>query len=195
MTDIVHSEPLSAQYLNFITAYVNCLDLEKAAVESGLQPEMGKVLYKRPRVREEIDKRLAAINGTVNHTIAQRRILSVEELDTNLRQVIKLTKKQILSAPPLARAKVDAIELGYKRVGLLIDGDFIPDGGSAAAAAPKGDEAPRIFRGDGRTILTHEISEKKTITTTQEVAPPPPQPVLKPVAPVVDGEKDPWENF
>lgn len=189
--EIVLTEPICKQYLDWITQYVNCQDAEKAAIAVGLPAEMGKKLYRRAAIRAEIDKRMAAINGTVAAIIAHKRVVTVELLDQNLGQIIKLTKKQILAAPPLAAAKVKALELGYRRVGLLIDGDFIPDNNSQTA---KPEEAPRIFRGDGRTILTHEITETHKVTRQQEIPseiPPPP----KPTPPVIEGGKDPWENF
>jgi len=180
--------PLSAKFEKFITAYLNTLDLDKASIEAGFQPETGRSLYKRPAIRSEIERRKKAIEAEVNHQIAKKRVVGVDALDKNLMQVVRLAKKDLVESPALAASKVKAIELGYQRVGLLVDGNFIPD---ASTEVGKPDEAPRIFRSAEQSILTHQITETRQIVTTKEIlsssAP------AKPSPPTIDA--DAWADF
>lgn len=182
------TEPLGKQLLDFVEAYVNCLDLDRAAVHVGLQPEMGRSLYRRPRVRAEIDRRLEAIESETNRAIAKKRIIDVETLDHNLKRVITISKKELLATPALAAPKVKAIELGYRRVGLLIDDNFVPDEGTVGS---RPNETPGIFRTAERHILTH------TVTETHEKVVAPEAPLPKPAPRVIDAEPidDAWKNF
>jgi hypothetical protein len=184
--------PFSAQISKFIDSYISTQDLEKAAVEARYQPEMGRQLWKRKSVREEIERRMAAIEGEVHKQIAKKRIVTVDALDKNLMQVVRLTKTDIKESPTLAASKVKAIELGYQRTGVLIDGNFIPDAGSEAN---KPDEAPRIFRAQEQSIITHQITETRQVVTSRSVeasAPP-----MRQSSPTIDADpnSDPWAKF
>lgn len=182
--------PLSARILRFVDAYVSCRDLEKSAIEVGLDPEKGKSLYRRAVIRAEIDKRIAAVDAETAKLLAKRRVVTVEALDKNLMHIVTMPVKALKEAPALATSKVRAIELGYQRVGLMIDGNFIPDGSSEAAKAT---EAPRIFRATEQTILTHQVTTQTV--TRREVAAVPGVAAHVPVTIEADGEDDPWANF
>lgn len=184
--------PLSAQIQSFITAYLESNDLEKAAVAAGYQPEMGRVLYKRRLIRAEIDRRKSAVEAEVHHQIAKRRIVTVDALDRSLMKVVRLSKADIKVAPSLAAPVVRAIELGYQRTGILIDGNFIPDAGTEAN---KPDEAPRIFRATEQSIITHQITETRQTVTTRAVEAS--QGAAKPSEPpTIDApQDDPWAKF
>lgn len=187
--------PLSAQVQAFITSYLNTEDLEKAALNAGFEPQIGKQLYRRKAIREEIDRRMAAVKGHVEKLIAQRKVVTVDALDRNLMRVVSLPTKAIKEAPALAASKVRAIELGYQRTGILIDGNFIPDAGSDAN---KPDEAPRIFRATEQSIITHQVTETHQTVTTRAVAGATP-PVRHAEPPTIDADpdapEDPWARF
>lgn len=195
MTDAIEGTitlPLSAQYEKFVTAYLNTNDLDKAAVEAGFQPEMGRHLYKRRAIRAEIDRRKAAVEGEVHKLIAKKKVVNIEALDKNLMQVVRIPAKELKETPALAASKVRAIELGYQRTGILIDGNFIPDAGSDAN---KPDEAPRIFRATEQSIITHQITETRQVVTNRAVAGTvlPVRP--KPAEPPTIDAADPWAAF
>lgn len=178
--------PLSATFEKFICAYLNTLDLEKASIEAGLQPETGRALYKRPAIRSEIERRKKAIESEVHSQIAKKRVVGVDALDKNLMQVVRLAKKDLVESPALAASKVKAIELGYQRVGLLVDGNFVPDAGTEVG---KPDEAPRIYRSSEQSILTHQIETRQIVTTREVTVAAPAKPEPKTI------DADAWDNF
>jgi hypothetical protein len=185
--------PFSAQIQKFIDAFVQCQDLDKAAIEASATPEQGRIWWRRLPIKEEIQRRLDNVKSEVDKIVAKRRIVTVDALDTNLMRVVSLTKKDIKESPTLAASKVKAIELGYQRTGILIDGNFIPD---AWTEANKADEAPRIFRAAEQSIITHQITETHQTVTTRAVAGavPPSRPAPSP--PTIDAElDDPWAKF
>ncbi len=179
---------LSGAEYKFIDAYTQCRDAAKAAVEAGFQARSGNTIYRRPHVHAEIVRRMKNQEQETDKLIAKKRVVNVEVLDRHLMQVVTIPRKSLLETPSLATPKVNAIELGYRRIGLLMDDNFVPDAGSIAAS----DEAPRIFRPlSEQTIITHRITETREVVTAKvaDAAPAPP-----PAPPTIEGE-DPWKNF
>lgn len=178
--------PLSATFEKFICAYLNTLDLEKASIEAGLQPETGRALYKRPAIRSEIERRKKAIESEVHHQIAKKRIVTVDALDRSLMRVATFSKKELKETPALAAPMRAAIELGYQRTGILVDGNFVPDAGTEVG---KPDEAPRIYRSSEQSILTHQIETRQIVTTREVTVAAPAKPEPKTI------DADTWDNF
>src|ERR1700732_2988558 len=124
--------PLSASELRFVEAYISCRDVAKAAVEAGYPSKDGVGLYRRKAINAEITRRSQPIEAEIAKAIVKKRTINVEMLDSNLKQVINIPRKILEATPSLATPKVNAIEMGYKRVGLLLDGNFVPDAASGA---------------------------------------------------------------
>jgi hypothetical protein len=184
--------PLSAQELRFVDAYSECRDVAKSAVSAGYPSKAGTGLYRRKAVHEEIQRRMDTINGETAKLIAKKRIVNVDALDRNLMRVVTIPVKVLRETPTLAASKVRAIELGYQRTGMLLDGNFVPDGSSG----PSKEQAPRIYRPVEQTIITHQIETRQVVTQRggQPYSPQVPQAAVK-NPPTIDAEPDSWENF
>jgi len=171
----------------FVDAYCECRDVGKAAIEAGLPPRLGPALYRRPQVHDEITARLQNITNEHDKLIAQRRVVNVDMLDTHLKKVITIPRKQLFETPSLATPVVNAIELGYRRVGLLIDDNFLPD----ASAGPAREEAARIYRpAEQTTIITHRVQETREVTVTKRAEEP-----AKPAPKTIDACDPAWQDF
>ena len=106
---------------------------------------------------------------------------------------VRIPRKTLEATPSLATPKVNAIELGYQRVGLLLDGNFVPD----ASSGPTQQEAPRIYRPAEQTIITHQITETRQVvrqTAPMEVIQERIRAMTTP-PPTIDAEPDPWADF
>ena len=189
--------PLAPQLLRFVDAYCACRDVKRAALEAGFAERDGTALYRRKPVFEEIARRMEPVEKEIALQLVKKRMVNVEELDKQLMQVVKIPRKTLEETPSLATPKVNAIEMGYKRVGLLLDGNFVPD----ASSGPAQQEAPRIYRPAEQTIITHQITETRQVvrqTAPQEVI----QERIRQLTtrPPIDvtpetEEDDPWKNF
>lgn len=176
---------LNPEEYKFVDAYLECRDVGKAAIAAGLPARMGPPLYRRENVHAVIAERMSNIEQEHDKLVATRRLVHIEMLDKNLAQVITLPRKALLENPSLATPKVNAIELGYRRVGMLIDDNFIPDGSSGPAQV----EMARIYRpSEQTTIITHQITETRQIVT-KKTAEPNPEP------PVIDAGDPMWGDF
>ena len=192
-TDTAIAAPLQPQVLRFIDAYCACRDVKRAAIEAGYGSKDGPGLYRRAAVHAEITRRLGNIEGEVDKIIAKKRVVNVEALDRELMQVVRIPRKTLEATPSLATPKVNAIELGYQRVGLLLDGNFVPD----ASSGPTQQEAPRIYRPAEQTIITHQITETRQVvrqTAPMEVIQERIRAMTTP-PPTIDAEPDPWADF
>jgi hypothetical protein len=167
--------------------------VKRAAIEAGYGSKDGAGLYRRAAVHAEITRRLGNIEGEVDKIIAKKRVVNVEALDHELMQVVKIPRKVLLETPSLATPKVNAIEMGYKRIGLLIDDNFVPD----ASSGPQAEQAPRIYRPAEQTIITHQITETRQVvrqTAPMEVIKERIRAMTTP-PPTIDAEPDPWADF
>jgi hypothetical protein len=192
-TETAIAAPLQPQVLRFIDAYCACRDVKRAAIEAGYGSKDGPGLYRRAAVHAEITRRLGNIEGEVDKIIAKKRVVNVEALDRELMQVVRIPRKTLEATPSLATPKVNAIELGYQRVGLLLDGNFVPD----ASSGPTQQEAPRIYRPAEQTIITHQITETRQVvrqTAPMEVIKERIRAMTTP-PPTIDAEPDPWADF
>jgi hypothetical protein len=187
--------PLEPQLLRFVDAYCACRDVKKAALEAGYAAKDGMSLYRRKPVFEEIRRRMEPIEKALAVQIVKKRTINVEMLDANLKQIITIPRKTLEETPSLATPKVNAIEMGYKRIGLLLDDNFVPDAGSDAA---KANSAPRIYRPAEQTIITHSITETRQVVTNRPTDEQIRDRVWKMTSPTtIDAavEDDPWKDF
>jgi hypothetical protein len=161
--------PLPERILRFCDHYVHSRDLKKAAIACGFEPEDGSKLFRFQRVKDEIKRRTALVEGEDAKLIATERAkvrkVNTPALDKALMEMVKIKPKDVLGAPTLAASKVKAVELGYRRLGLLVDDNFIPD----VPTGPVQVQSPRIFRPTEQTILTHQETITHEVRTTREV--------------------------
>ena len=186
--------PLEPQVLRFVDAYVSCRDVKKAALEAGFAAKDGMGLYRRKPVFEEIARRMEPIETAIAVQVVKKRTINVEMLDKELKNVITIPRKSLEATPSLATPKVNAIELGYKRVGLLLDDNFVPD----ASSGPAKEEAPRIYRPSEQTIITHQITETRQVVTNRATDEQIRERVRKMTSPTTIDAKiddDPWKDF
>lgn len=171
--------PLSKAQLVFCEKYAHCQDLAQAAVEAGAAPEMGKEWYQSRKIRTEIKRIQNLVEKEKARIEARRNIVKLEKLDEHL---MKLVEADYEKEPRLAPTKLSAVELGYKRAGILMDGNFIPEQGGGAATNP----GARIYRSlETNTLITHEIITHKS--STREIVAPAPQQAFK--GQVIEGNR------
>lgn len=136
--------PMAAQVQRFITHYVNCRDLKEAACKVSLMPEMGEKLFKQPKVRTAIQKRINLVETEIAKQTAKAQLLTVPLLDASLVEEVKSRKN--------GHIRIRAIELGYKRTGLIRDGEFY------VAPDPNANKnAPSIYQ-------SKQITMRRTVT-------------------------------
>lgn len=144
--------PLAAEVQRFITQYVNCRDLKEAACRASLMPEMGERLFKQPRVRLAIQRRINLVEREMAALTAKAQLLTVPLLDASLVEEVKSKKN--------GHIRIRAIELGYKRTGLIRDGEFY------VAPDPNANRnAPSIYQSrqlTARRTVTEEVTETVT---------------------------------
>lgn len=152
VSDLIPSDPdlpPSAVVQKFATFYSHHEDLKLAACQAKLMPEMGAKLYRNPKVREIIDRKLLLIEVENAKLAARSKQLTADRLDVALLEEVASKKN--------GHVRVRAIELGYRRTGMIRDGEFYvaPD-----PAANK--NAPSIYRAS-------QVTVKRTMTATEEV--------------------------
>lgn len=130
----------------FITRYVNGdRDLKVAACSVGLPPELGERLYKNEKVRKRIDHKILLIDTAEAKIKAQANLLTVHRLDAALYEEVSSKKN--------GSVRVRAIELGYKRTGLIRDGEFY-----VAPDPNANNNAPSIYRAQ-QTKMRQTVTE------------------------------------
>lgn len=144
--------PMAATVQRFIKAYMECMDLKTAASSVGLMPDMGVKLFKNPRIYKAIQHRMNLLEMARIALKAKADSLSIPLLDASLAEEVKSKKN--------GHVRVRAIELGYKRVGLIRDGEFYvqPDQNS-------GKSAPSIYQSmqlTQRRTVTEEVTQTMT---------------------------------
>jgi len=147
--------PPGAAVQRFIFFYVNERDLQLAATKAGLEPEMGERLYREPKVRAAIEKKIHLVDVEHAKLAAQALSLNVSLLDASLAEEVKNKKS--------GAVRMRAIELGYKRTGVMRDGEFVlaPDPDAAR-------KAPSIYQ-SRQTILRRTVTEEMLQTTATEL--------------------------
>jgi len=109
--------PLAKEAQRFITFYLSCRDLKEAACKCGLDPAMGEKLFQVPRVRNAIQRRINLVEMESAKLRAKADLLTVDLLDASLCDEVKSKRN--------GHIRIRAIELGYKRTGLIRDGEFV----------------------------------------------------------------------
>jgi len=161
--------PLTKRQLKFIDAYIHLEDLAKAAVQAGADPSWGKTCWKNTRIRAEIEKRQAVVIQEKAKLKAQKDALNVELLDKELVKTVQTSAKEN------GHVKVKAIELGYRRIGLMNpDDSFVPDTPIKDVGGEK-PETPRIYRALDTTIITHTIETHQVQQSRELITAPPPK--------------------
>lgn len=144
--------PLAAETQRFVAYYVNCRDLKTAAATAGLMPEMGEKLFKQPKVKAAIQKRINLYEKELAAQAAKAHLLTVPLLDSALVEEVKSRKN--------GHIRIRAIELGYKRTGLIRDGEFY-----VAPDPSSNKNAPSIYQSrqlTARRTVTEEVTETVT---------------------------------
>lgn len=144
---------MAAQVQRFIMNYVNCRDLKEAACRVSLMPEMGERLFKEPKVRAAIQKRINIVEIEMLKQTAKAHLLTVPLLDASLVEEVKSRKN--------GHIRIRAIELGYKRTGMIRDGEFY-----VAPDPNVNKNAPSIYRAQ-QTTLRQTVTTELTQTNAQ----------------------------
>lgn len=145
--------PPASQVQRFITFYVNHRDLKLAACQASLTPEMGERLYREEKVRTRIDKKILLIDVEEARLRARSNQLTVAKLDCTLLELLQ--KKE------LGHVRLKAAELGYRRTGLIKDGEFY------VAPDPNHKQTgPSMYRAQ-QTTLRHTVTTEVVKTDAQ----------------------------
>lgn len=148
---------LNAKQYKFVDKYVHTQDVKKAATLAGYEPEYGSRLYSNKSIKAEIDSRMEIVNTEKGKLTAKIHILGRELLDEELVSVIK---------SEISPTKLNAIEMGYRRIGMIAGDEFIPDPDHQANKPVE--QVPRIFRASQRELITHTTETKQTIERVVE---------------------------
>lgn len=170
--------PLPVTIQRFIDWMVRLRDPEKAALNSDLKASWGMKLYREPEIRAKIDRRIGLIERERDSLIAKAQALDISLLDSSLVDTIKT------SAKDNGHVKVKAIELGYKRVGVLVDDNFIMGGGKSSGNDPVRPSMYSALEIQTTVTRTEQI-------TTREITGPSDAPALPaplPIHPTIEGK-------
>lgn len=168
-------DPFSGSTNRFIAYYTDFEDLPKAATHAGLSLTAATKLYRDKAVRAEIDRRLDKLHGEQAKLIAKARQVTTLYLDDRLVEAVK---------HGAAKGDTKALELGYRRVGMFRDGEFlgVP---RADQTTPKADaQQNMIYRA---TAVERTVTRTEQVTERAELGGEPPQATLpeSPVRPAV----------
>jgi len=104
--------PLCAKFQRFIQHYIDTKDIDKAGLLAGMDSDDARRCYRTKDVRAAIDKQVEIIDREYAIQRAKSRNLTAEKLDAHLVQSVEKEN---------GIARVRAMELGYKRLGLIRD--------------------------------------------------------------------------
>jgi hypothetical protein len=153
--------PFTGKINQFISYYVSTEDLSLAAKKCGLEVEHARRLYARKGIREAIDKRLEVVHEAQAKLVAKYRMVTVEMIDD---QLVTAMKKGAQRGDPRA------LELGYRRMGIFRNGEFIgldnPNEPVAAGAHP-----PPIFRVERTVTRTEQVTERAELQSGHPALP------------------------
>lgn len=160
MPKLKKDEPVifSGKLNRAIEYFVDCRDPEKAALLADMDPVQFRRFMKHEDVKQKIDKKIDLIDKATAELVAKSRMLSALFLDQHL---IMATKKGA------ARGDVRALELGYERIGLRRDNNFMTTDQSSTQTRP------HIYR-----VLEQTITKTEQVTQRQIIAGVP-QPALE----------------
>jgi hypothetical protein len=173
--------PLSADEQRFVRHYVKHRDLEKAAALAKLTGKMtGKKMYARPAVREDIDRRIAVLDGVTLEMDVKELMLAADILDVELRNVCQLNAKEF------GTLKMDGLRLAYILTGRLKDRNLEAIGTNSGTST---NDQPAFYQQmfhQAQTQITHTLTQAETVSVpaaprvTQHAALPP-----RPEAPTI----------
>lgn len=151
--------PPTAVVQRFITFYINERDLKLAACKASLMPEMGEKLYRQPKVRQIIDRKIMLIDIEEAKVKARANLLTVAFIDSVVYEELKSKKN--------GHVRVRAAELAYRRTGLIRDGEFY-----VAPDANVNQNAPSVYQAQitMRRTVTEELVQTAA-TSSAQVAP------------------------
>lgn len=141
----------------------------EAGLRARMTPEDGRSLYRNKRIRAEIDRQLAAVSEARIELVAKSRAIQQSDIDAEL---VKAYRADVLK---VGMVKVKAAELAYRRIGLLIDDNFIPDA-PTGSTTPGVDVTPRIYRALDTQIISHTIETRQEVRQHQTEIVPAPNP-------------------
>lgn len=143
----------TAKIRRFIEHFLDTSDITKAAHLVGMDPGDARDIFSRPEVKAEIDRREDEQQGLLAALRAGARQLQVDFLDDQLVVAVKAGA---------AEGDVKAVTLGYERLGLRRDKNFM------TAAQSTQQERPQVY-----SVLEQTVTTKVT-----QVGAPPQQPQL-----------------
>lgn len=150
MTDL----PVTGKEKRFIQVYTECEDLEEVRKRLDLTKNAAKAFWKKHKV--EIERRLDKVHDYQAKLLAKAAILQAPFLDEHLVVAVK---------KGAARGDIRALELGYQRLQLLRDGNFIgwkdPDKAHENAGQPA---QPPIFRVERTVTRTEQVTESQQLS-------------------------------
>lgn len=158
--------PMAKDVLRFIGFYMNSFDLKEAACKIGLAPEAGEKLFKVPRIKDAIQRRVNLLEGERSRLKAKAELLTVDLLDASLCEEVKSKNN--------GHIRVRAIELGYRRTGLIRDGEFVgvqQSRGTGNSAKTYGQIHTTTIR---KTTTEELVQSSETAVQVRELAVPPP---------------------
>jgi hypothetical protein len=158
---------LNFKQLAFVDKWVHLQKDEDAAISAGYKPGWGARLRKIPAIAAEIDRRMLILNTEQAKQTIKKRELNKDFLDKELIKVIAIKSADIVEKPALATPKLNAIEMGYRRIGVLAGGEFIPD---QEHQQQRPDDAPRIYRATEASVITHRIETVQQVTMRETIS-------------------------
>lgn len=134
--------------------------IESSALRAGLSAPELRAYLRQTAIREIVQKKLDMIDVAMAREIAKARVLGVSFLDAQLVTAVKVAAKSGDSKP---------IELGYERVGMRRDKNFM----TTEQANPQ--SRPQTYRVLEQTVTRTEQVTQREITASEPVQPTPRQ--------------------
>lgn len=157
---------LNAKVQRAIEHYVDCRDIDRAEELAGMEKGDFARAFKRSEVQEIINRKIEAVDQAVAIARANARTLTVDHLDEKLVEAIDAGIK---------KGDVKAIELGYERIGMRRDGNFMTQAQSSEQTRPM------VYRVLEQTVTRTEQYTQRQIESPVEEIPALPAPKSAPI--------------
>lgn len=147
-------EPAVNRFIVFFVDYDQ--DLARAAKTCRITVAKAKQFYRRPEVRVEIQKRLDVYLDEQAKLAAQSKKVDIRYLDSKLVIAVREGAK---------KGDIKALELGYERLGLRRDGNFMTQ------AQSTDQERPNIYRAIEQTVtqtVTQQVTQRLVESEIQD---------------------------
>jgi hypothetical protein len=154
------SKALINRFIHFYTTSVAFKDEDRAGRMAHIEPRLVQRIMKDGEIRQEIDRKLSILEIEQAKLEAHARLLTVGVLDSALFEEVRSKKN--------GSVRIRAIELGYKRTGLIRDGEFYVAPDPAA-----NQNAPSIYQ--AQTTVKRTVTEEVTQTRAVAAAVQPPR--------------------